>query len=331
MTLELLKSELAAAKTAADMDNIKSKFLGKKSELRIAMDSMKTMDANAKKLMGQELNTLREAMEYAIETAKSELSLKIINTQIADDNFDMTLPGKGITPGALNPLTIIENKCLDVMRRLGFELVTGPDIETADNCFDILDIPKHHPARDLQDTFWIKDGEILPRTHTTSVQSRFMLSLKGDESKLPIRIVSPGKVYRNEAVDATHLAIFHQFEGLYVGKDVKLSELKGIWTHIIHEIYGADKKIRFKPKYYPYTEPSIGADILTPNGKWVTVGGAGMVSPAVLRNFGFDPARISGLAFGFGTTRMASEYAGADPREVYGMDLRVLKNIKRGE
>jgi len=214
------------------------------------------------------------------------------------------------------------------MRRLGFVVVTGPDIEIPENNFDLLDIPEHHPARDLQDTFWIEQDKLLLRSHTTSVQSRFMMSLGGDESRLPVRIVSPGRVYRNEAVDATHLALFHQFEGLMVGHNIKLSELKGVLEYILKEIYGPKVKTRHKPKFYPYTEPSIGTDILTKSGKWITAVGGGMVSPQVLRNFGFDPARISGLAFGFGTSRLTSEFTGANMRELYGMDLRVFKNIK---
>jgi phenylalanyl-tRNA synthetase alpha chain len=247
--------------------------------------------------------------------------------KLENDNFDMTLPGAGAAPGALHPVTRIERKCMDAMRRLGFVMASGPEIEGAEFNFDLLDIPKHHPARDMQDTFWIseKDGVLL-RSHTTSVQSRYMKSLNGDESKLPVRIVSPGRVYRNEAVDSSHLAVFHQFEGLMVGVGIKLSELKGVLEFILREIYGPDVKIRFKPKYYPYTEPSLGADIDT-GGGWMTIAGAGMVSPRVLRNFGFDPARVSGLAFGFGTSRLAAQFSGATMRELYGMDVRVLKNI----
>lgn len=323
-----LNAELAAVKTILELDNIKSRYLGKKSELREKMAGLKNMTGDARIAAAAELNKLQSEIETAIEAAKQNLSKRLIKEKLDNDNFDMTLPGRGIMPGAANPVSIVEKKCVDAMRRLGFELITGPEIETPENCFDLLDVPPHHPARDLQDTFWIRENKILPRTHTTSVQSRFMMSLNGDESKLPIRIVSPGKVYRNEAVDATHLAIFHQFEGLYVGHNVKLSELKGTIEYIMREIYGADKKIRFKPKYYPYTEPSIGYDVSTENGGWMTMGGAGMVSPNVLKNFGFDPERVSGFAFGFGTTRLASEFAGADPREIYGMDLRILKNIK---
>lgn len=323
---ELIK-ELSDAKTPQDLDNIKSKWLGKKSALRAKFDDLKNVPAEKRQEVGAELNAERVKIEELIENAKSEITKRIMDEKLANDNFDMTLPGVGGAVGSMHPVTIIEEKCISALRTLGFIPVFGPEIEEPKYNFDLLDIPPHHPARDMQDTFWIKKEKLLPRTHTTSVQSRFMMSLKGDESKLPIKIVSPGRVYRNEAVDAQHLAIFNQFEGLWVGHDVKLSELKGTIEFILREIYGLDVKIRFKPKFYPYTEPSIGADILTDRG-WITIVGAGMVSPQVMKNFGFDPDRVSGFAFGFGTSRLAAEFAGTNMREIYGMDLRVFKNIK---
>lgn len=323
---ELIK-ELSNAKTTQDLDNIKSKWLGKKSALKVKFDALKDAPADRRQAIGAELNNERVKIEELIENAKSEVSKRIIESTLANDNFDMTLPGVSASIGALHPVTIIEEKCINALRRLGFVPVEGPEIETPKYNFDLLDIPPHHPARDMQDTFWIKKEELLPRTHTTSVQSRYMMSLNGDESKLPVKIVSPGRTYRNEAVDANHLAIFHQFEGLWVGHNVKLSELKGTIEFILKEIYGNDVKVRFKPKFYPYTEPSVGADILTDRG-WITIVGAGMVSPQVMKNFGFDPDRVTGFAFGFGTSRLAGEFAGANMRELYGMDLRVFKNIK---
>ena len=325
--IELLKKELSAAKTPQDLDNIKSKWLGKKSELKAQMDSLRDLSADLRAARGAEINKLREAYENAIESAKENQQSEIINQKLQDDNFDMTLPGIGIATGARHPVSVIEEKCINAMRRLGFIVATGPEIETPEYNFDLLDIDENHPARDMQDTFWIEKDKKVLRTHTTSVQSRFMMSLKGDESKLPIRIVSPGRVYRNEAVDLWHGAMFHQFEGLMVGHDIKFSELKGVLEFILREIFGADTKIRFIPKYYPYTTSSIGADVFY-NGGWITIVGAGMVSPSVLRNFGFDPKRVSGLAFGFGLSRLASIFSGANMRELYGMDVRVFKGLK---
>jgi phenylalanyl-tRNA synthetase alpha chain len=323
-----LTSELAAAKTPQDLDNIKSKYLGKKSEIKAMSDGLKSLEPDARKARGAELNALRAQCEEAIEAAKKNLQSEIINQKLQNDNFDMTLPGVGIQPGALQPMTVIEQKCTAAMRRLGFVVATGPEIETPEYNFDLLDIPEHHPARDMQDTFWLRKNKTVLRTHTTSVQSRYMMSLGGDESKLPIRIVSPGRVYRNEAVDQWHLAMFHQFEGLMVGKGIKLSELKGVIEYILKDIFGQDSKVRFKPKFYPYTEPSIGADVFMPGNGWITIVGAGMVSPTVMRNFGFDPERVSGLAFGFGGSRLAGIFTGANMRELYGMDLRVFKGLK---
>jgi phenylalanyl-tRNA synthetase alpha chain len=301
--------------------------LGKKSDLKARFDDLKNAPADKKQDIGAQLNKRRIQIEELIESAKSDLSAHEIKSAIANDNFDMTLPGGGIAPGALHPVSVIEQKCINALRRLGFISIEGPEVETPQYNFDLLDIPLHHPARDMQDTFWIDKDNILLRSHTTTVQAREMIKLGGDESKLPLKIVSPGRVCRNEAVDATHLAIFHQFEGLWVGHGVKLSHLKGILEFILKEIYGDKTQVRFKPKYYPYTEPSIGADILTARG-WITIVGAGMVSPQVMRNFGFDPDGVSGLAFGFGTSRLAGDFTGANMRELYGMDLRVFKNIK---
>lgn len=323
--MEQLLKELKSAKTPQDLDNIKSKWLGKKSELRQQMDSLRDLPPEQRATRGAEINKIRTEYEDAIKSAISNQQSAIINEKLSNDNFDMTLPGRGIRPGATHPISILEQKCVDAMRRLGFVVASGPEIEEPEYNFDLLDIPMHHPARDLQDTFWVEKDKKLLRTHTTSVQSRYMMSLNGDESKLPIRIVSPGRVYRNEAVDAWHAAMFHQFEGLMVGHDIKLSELKGTLTFILREIFGPDTPVRFKPKFYPYTEPSVGMDVLY-NGKWITVGGSGMVSPQVLRNFGFDPERVSGLAFGFGMSRLASIFTGANMRELYGMDVRVFKS-----
>lgn len=323
---ELVK-DLQGAKSSQDLDNIKSKWLGKKSDLKVRFNDLKNAPAEKRGNLGAQLNKERIKIEKMIDDAKSDLANSALKEKLENDNFDMTLPGGGANPGALHPVSVIEQKCIDVLRGFGFIPVEGPEVETPEYNFDLLDIPKHHPARDMADTFWIEHEKKLPRTHTTSVQARYMMALDGDESKLPIKIVSPGRVYRNEAVDATHLAIFHQFEGLWVGRDIKLSHLKGVLEFILKEIYGADRQVRFKPKFYPYTEPSIGADILTDKG-WITIVGAGMVSPQVMRNFGFNPDRVSGLAFGFGTSRLAGDFTGANMRELYGADLRVFKNIK---
>ena len=323
---ELLK-ELSLAKTPQDLDNIKSKWLGKKSELRLRMDALRELPPDQRATAGVEINKLREQYETAIENAKENQKSEIINQKLLNDTFDMTLPGGGIRPGAIHPVSAVQQLMVDAMRRLGFVVETGPELDTPEYNYDLLDIPLHHPARDMQDTFWIEKDVTMLRSHTTAVQSRYMMSLKGDESKLPIRIVTPGRIYRNEAVDLWHAAMFHQFEGLMVGHGIKLSELIGVQEYIVREIFGPDIKIRFVPKYYPYTTCSNGIDVLY-KGEWITCGGAGMVSPQVLRNFGFDPARVSGLAFGLGLSRLASIFSGTNMRELYGMDMRVFEKLK---
>ncbi len=229
-----------------------------------------------------------------------------------------------------------------VMRQLGFERVDGPEVDHPYYNFDALNIPEHHPARDMQDTFWVDAGWLL-RSHTTTVQARVL----EQKPELPIRVCSSGRVYRNEAVDATHLAMFHQLEGIWLDRGLTFAHLKGTLAFIARSLYG-DHRIRFKPKFYPYTEPSIGVDMACAvcggsgdhegrsceachGAGWVTILGAGMVHPKLLLEFGYDPEEITGIAFGLGTTRMASQKAGTKKlRLLYEQDQRVMRTLKRG-
>lgn len=229
-----------------------------------------------------------------------------------------------------------------VMRQLGFEFVDGPEVEHPFYNFDALNIPEHHPARDMQDTFWVQGGWLL-RSHTTTVQARVLER----QPQLPIRVASYGRVYRNEAVDATHLAMFHQFEGIWLDRGLSFAHLKGTLSFIARALYG-DHRIRFKPKFYPYTEPSVGVDLecsvchghgldmgrqceACHGAGWVTILGAGMVHPKLLLEFGYDPEQVTGIAFGLGTTRMAAQKTGASKvRSLYEQDQRVMRTLKRG-
>ena len=245
------------------------------------------------------------------------------------------MPGQTTRRGARHPLTVVENQCMDVLRRLGFKLVDGPEIDDAYHNFDALNIPEHHPARDMQDTFWVTGGLLL-RSHTTTVQARVLSS----KPSLPIRIASAGRVYRNEAVDATHLAMFHQLEGLWVDRGLTFANLKGLLSFIAKSLYG-EGRIRFKPKFYPYTEPSVGVDLACAlcdgegceachGAGWVTILGAGMVHPKVFKEFGYDPDEVSGIAFGLGTTRMAAQWAGVSKvKSLYDQELAVLHDLHR--
>ena len=334
--LELLQQDVAQAKSVQEVDMLRSKYLGKKSLLKQQADQIRNIPPEKRQEFGQQLNAMRASVEKALEDAKKGVVEKIIQDRISGEHMDLSLPEIGQQPGSLHPLTMVEHKCTSLLRRLGFSVVDGPEVESAYYNFDALNVPEHHPARDAQDTFWV-DGGLLMRSHTTTVQARILEANKN--GTLPIKIVSPGRTYRNETVDTTHLACFHQYEGLWVGEGVKLSHLKGTLEYLLKSIYGEDRKVRFKPKFYPYTEPSIGADVSCKNcggagcqachgAGWVTVVGAGMVHPKVFKGLGYDPEKVSGFAFGIGISRMVSQFYKANMRQLYGMNLQVFKNIR---
>lgn len=333
--LENLKQDIAQARSMKDLDMLKSKYLGKKSILKQRYDELKTIEPLRVQAEAQALNQIKKSIEVMLSEAKNQIEELTIQNLIEDGYMDMSVPGFAQLSGSKHPLTILENKCTSLLGRLGFNLVDGPEVEDEYHNFDALNIPKHHPARDAQDTFWI-DGGLLLRSHTTTVQVRTLEALKNSE--LPIKIVSPGRVYRNEKVDATHLACFHQYEGLWVGEGVKLAHLKGTIEFLLKSIYGNERKVRFKPKFYPYTEPSIGADVSCKScggdgcaschgSGWVTVVGCGMVHPKVFQELGYDPEKVNGFAFGFGISRMVAQFYNVNMRELYGMNLQVFKNI----
>ena len=333
--LEELRTDLSKTKSIQEIDILKSKYFGKKSQLKQLADKIKEVPVAERPSYGVRMNELRVAMENLVETAKADLAARLIQESIENDYMDLSLPSFTQVPGSIHPLTIVENKCTELLRRLGFSVVDGPEVESAYYNFDALNVPEHHPARDAQDTFWV-DGGLLMRSHTTTVQARTLQQNKDHGATL--KVVSPGRVYRNETVDATHLACFHQYEGLWIGKDVRLSHLKGVLEYLLKSIYGKDRKVRFKPKFYPYTEPSIGADVSCKNcgGKgcqachgagWVTIIGAGMVHPKVFKALGYDPKKVSGFAFGIGISRMVSQFYKVNMRQLYGMDLQVLQQV----
>jgi phenylalanyl-tRNA synthetase alpha chain len=230
----------------------------------------------------------------------------------------------------------VERQCLEVLRQLGFSLRDGPEVENPYYNFDALNIPEHHPARDMQDTFWV-DGRYVLRSHTTTIQAR---TLERSEP-LPVKVAAAGRVYRNEAVDATHLAMFHQLEGFWVDRGINFAHLKGVLSYVARALYGKAAQFRFKPKFYPYTEPSIGLDIACTacGGRgceachsqgWVTIMGAGMIHPKILRQFGYARAGVRGIAFGWGTTRMTAQWLGLDRvKSLYEQDHRFFQRLNR--
>ena len=334
--VDALRADLDAAESPADVEVIRRSHTGKKSRLKAAFKDLRSVPAERRPEVAGLLNQVREEMEAILNRSAETIERVALDRQLDAEWADLSLPGLSSQHGGRNPVTIVERECMNLLRRLGFDLIEGPEVEHPFYNFDALNIPKHHPARDMQDTFWV-DGGLLLRSHTTTVQARVLQK----KPELPIRVASLGRVYRNEAVDATHLAMFHQFEGFWVDRDLTFAHLKGILTFIARSLYGDSQRIRFKPKFYPYTEPSVGVDLACTScdgagcpschgAGWVTILGAGMIHPKVFLQFGYDPNKVKGIAFGLGTTRMASQWAGADRAKVlYEPDLRVHRRLHR--
>lgn len=340
--LAAFRADLATASDPAAIDDVRRKHAGKKSPLKESLRALRDVPAEERPLVAKAVNEAQAVIEQELDAAAAISEARALQARLDAEWTDLTMPGDPLERGGRHPLTEVEERCMAVLRQLGFELVDGPEVEHPFYNFDALNIPEHHPARDLQDTFWVTGGLLL-RSHTTTVQARVLEK----RPSLPIRIASAGRVYRNEAVDATHLAMFHQLEGLWVDKGLTFAHLKGVLAFIARSLYG-DRRIRFKPKFYPYTEPSIGVDLAcgtcggagTVDGVmceachgagWVTILGAGMVHPKVFREFGFDPDEVSGIAFGLGTTRMAAQKAGTSKLKIlYEQDLRVHRALHGG-
>ncbi len=339
--LAALEDAVNAQPSLGELDELRRKFLGKTSVVKGALKRVRELPADERPAFAAEVNRIAAVMEERLQTAAVASAERARAARLNAEWADLSLPGTGPRRGARHPVTVVERRCLAVLRNLGFTLVDGPEVEDEFHNFDALNIPKHHPARDMQDTFWLDSkrvaGGLLLRSHTTTVQARVL----GEGRSLPIKVASAGRVYRNEAVDATHLAMFHQLEGFWVDRGLRFSDLKGVLAEVVRGLYGADSRFRFKPKFYPYTEPSLGMDLActTCEGAgcpachgagWVTIIGAGMVHRNVLTTFGYDPEEVSGFAFGWGTTRMASQLVGvAKVKALYDQDLRLLHSIHR--
>lgn len=279
------------------------------------------------------LNEIKNWFEASIKEKEEAAGQEFLLQKLRSEFLDPSLPSSFVGLGRLHPVTRVERRITEVLRPFGFVNVLGPEVETEYYCFDSLNIPPHHPARDMQDTFYTETGHVL-RTHTTSVQSRSL-----QKGGLPLKVASFGKVYRNETEDASHQAMFHQFELVWIEEGLTLSHLMGIISHILKSLYGKRRKVRFVPKFYPYTEPSIGPQISCGicNGKgcpacggagWVTVAGAGMVHRKVLQEFNYDPQKVTGFAFGIGTSRLAGQmFEVPKLKSLYDNDLRILKSV----
>ena len=333
--LQQFRTDLEAAADPAAVEEVRRTHTGKKSPIKTSFKELRNVAPEDRTTVAAALNSASETITAELEMATKSIAARALAAQLNAEWEDLSMPGQTTRRGARHPLTVVENRCMTVLRRLGFDLVDGPEIDTAYYNFDALNIPEHHPARDMQDTFWVTGGLLL-RSHTTTVQARVLAS----KPSLPIRIASAGRVYRNEAVDATHLAMFHQLEGLWVDRGLTFANLKGLLSFIAKSLYG-EGRIRFKPKFYPYTEPSVGVDLACSlcdgegceachGAGWVTILGAGMVHPKVFKEFGYDPDEVSGIAFGLGTTRMAAQWAGVSKvKSLYDQELAVLHDLHR--
>lgn len=335
--MDKLKAEALAlienAKTSAELNDVRVKYLGKSGEISALMRDMAGVPKEERPVVGKLVNEVRFAVEESL-TAKTELlKEEEKNARLKAEEIDVTLPSNGQKLGTLHPLTIVKNELIDIFAGMGFSVVEGPEIESDVFNFQLLNVPKDHPARDMQDTFYINDNMVL-RTQTSAVQARVMTT-----TKPPIRIVCPGKVYRSDD-DASHSPIFNQFEGLAVDKHITMGDLQGCLETFAQKMFSKDTKVRLRPSYFPFTEPSVEVDVTCSmcHGKgcrvckgtgWVEILGAGIVNPAVLDMCGIDSKEYSGFAFGFGIDRIAMiKYGIPNIKMLFENDVRFLEQFK---
>lgn len=327
------KDELASVSDIKRLEEIRIKFLGKKGEVTAILKQMGKLSAEERPVIGQLANVVRADIEQAIADKVYTIKSAENQKKLVEEKIDVTLPGKKKVIGKPHPLNKVLAEVEDVFLGMGFDIVEGPEVETDYYCFEALNMPKHHPARDTQDTFYINDNVLL-RTQTSSVQIRIM-----EKTTPPIRIISPGRVYRSDAVDATHSPLFHQIEGLVVDKGITMADLKGTLELLMKRLYGEKCKIRFRPHHFPYTEPSAEVDIMCFNcdGEgcpmckqegYIELLGAGMIHPKVLSDCGIDPEVYSGFAFGMGLERITmGRFNINDMRLLYENDVRFLEQF----
>ena len=329
------KSSITSIKT---LNDVRIEYLGKQGKITELSKMMKDVPNDQKKEFGMLVNEVRNFVTESLDEIKEKLEKEALNKKLESEKIDITLPGTKVPSGSANILERIVEEVEDLLMSMGYDVVDGPEIEEDHYNFELLNIPKNHPARDAQDTFYVEDDKLLLRSQTSPVQARVMLANKGEK---PIRMICPGKTYRRDDDDATHSHQFMQIEGLLIDEKVSLSDLKGTFDVIAKKLFGEDCKTRFRPSYYPFTEPSVETDIscfnchgkgcpICKNTGWITVAGAGMVNPKVLEDCGYDPKKWQGFAFGFGAERLAMlKYGINDIRAFYNTDLRELKNFDR--
>ncbi|WP_128894850.1 phenylalanine--tRNA ligase subunit alpha [Longirhabdus pacifica] len=319
----------------SELNDLRIKYLGKKGPITEVLRGMGSLSAEERPIIGQVANEVRAAISEAIQQKQEKLEKEETDRKLQVEKIDVTLPGRPSEKGSIHPLTKIIQEMEDIFLGMGFQVAEGPEVETDYYNFEALNIHKNHPARDMQDTFYITD-DLLLRTHTSSVQIRTMQNMKGE---VPVKIICPGRVYRRDDDDATHSHMFTQIEGLVIDKHIRMSDLKGTLLQFVKEMFGNDTEIRLRPSFFPFTEPSAEVDVSCTvcKGKgcrvckqtgWIEILGSGMVHPKVLEMSGYDPKEYSGFAFGTGVERIAMlKYGIEDIRHFFTNDLRFLKQF----
>jgi len=325
--LSAAQADVAAAANAQALETLRVELLGKKGRVTELLKSLGSMPADERKAFGERVNRVRDALNQALDAKAKALADLALKARLAVETIDVTLPGRGVSPGGIHPITRTIRRISELFNELGFATVEGPEIEDDFHNFQALNIPESHPARAMQDTFYLKDGARLLRTHTSPVQIRTMLA-----TKAPIRIICPGRVYRVD-YDRTHSPMFHQVEGLYIAEKVSLADLKYDITTFLSRYFEREVQALFRPSYFPFVEP--GADVHIrwddpeKGSRWLEVMGCGMVHPNVLKAVGIDPEQFSGYAFGMGVERMAMlRYGVSDLRDFFQNDLRFLAQFQ---
>lgn len=329
------QSAISQAVDMTDLEGLRVKFLGKKGEVTAILKQMGTLDASERPVMGQLANEIRSVIESEIETAKATLEEKLLLSRLDAEKLDVTIPGTPVAVGKKHPMTTVLDEATDIFIGMGFSIAEGPEIETSMNNFDKLNTKEGHPSRDRQDTFYFNDDDtLLLRAQTSPVQVRVM-----ESKEPPIRIISPGRVYRKDEVDATHSPMFHQIEGLVIDKGITMADLKGTLNALVERLYGEGTKTRFRPHHFPFTEPSCEVDVrcfgcggagcsMCKGEGWIELLGAGMVHPNVLKMCGVDTDIFGGFAFGVGLERMTMLRFGiTDLRLIYENDIRFLSQF----
>ncbi|MGY3868190.1 phenylalanine--tRNA ligase subunit alpha [Aeromonas crassostreae] len=316
------KAEIESVSDGATLDEIRVKYLGKKGFFTEQMKSLGTLSPEARPAAGAVINQAKQQVQDALNARRDDLAAQELNQKLAAETIDISLPGRRIENGGLHPVTRTIERIERLFGEMGFKVAHGPEIEDGFHNFDALNIPAHHPARTDHDTFYFNPDLVL-RTHTSGVQIRTM-----EKQQPPIRVIAPGRVYRND-YDMTHTPMFHQVEGLLIDEHASFTELKGILHDFLRNYFEEDLTIRFRPSYFPFTEPSAEVDVMGKNGKWLEVLGCGMMHPNVLRAGGIDPEKYSGFAFGMGVERLTMlRYGVNDLRAFFENDLRFLKQFK---